>query len=87
MFPSQLSPIEHQKLVRLVGMRCEVECMLSALQTLALWDTGAMVSAVSSDWLKKHFPELEIRSIEELVEEQVNITAANQKAMECLGWV
>ena len=87
MFQSHLLPSEHRKLVRLVGEKCEVSCKLSGLVTKALWDTGAMVSVVSKNWLRKHFPQLEPRDVSELVERSVDVQTANRKNMPCEGWV
>ena len=87
MFSCHLLPSEHRKLVRLVGKRCEVKCRLSGLVMKGLWDTGAMVSAVSETWLKDHFPDLPINSISELIDEDLDIRTANQNNMSCIGWV
>ena len=87
MFKSHLTPSERQKLVKLVGKRCMVNCKLNGVDKKSLWDTGAMVSAVSKRWLKKNFDGLPIRSIDELIDEPLNIEAANSKSMPCSGWV
>ena len=87
MFRSHLLPSEHRKLVRLVGKRCEVRCRLSGLVMKGLWDTGAMVSAVSETWLKHHFPDLPVKSISEIIDEELDIRTANQNNMSCVGWV
>ena len=87
MFRSHLLPSEHRKLVRLVGKRCMVKCRLSGVETKGLWDTGAMVSGCSDRWLEENHPDLPIRSIDELIDEDLDIRAANQRNMSCIGWV
>ena len=60
MFKSHLQPAVHRKLIKLVGRRCEVRCKLNGLETKGLWDTGAMISGVSKNWLTERFPDMEI---------------------------
>ena len=87
MYRSHLLPSEHRKLIRLVGEKCEVNCILNGLVTKGLWDTGAMVSVVSKKWLKKNFPKLKLRDVSELVERSIDVQTANRKNMPCEGWV
>ena len=84
---SHLTPREHKKLIGLVGKRCEVECCINDLKTLGLWDTGAMVSVLSSKWLKENLPGVQKRALSELVDEPLDIKTANQCSMSCSGWV
>ena len=60
-FASQLSPQEHAQVIRLVGRKCIVKCLLNGLETDALWDTGA------HSWLKQCTPGCEIGDIAELL--------------------
>ena len=87
MFKSHLKPSVHRKLIRLVGRRCEVRCKLNGLETKGLWDTGAMISGISKNWLRKWFPELEVRDVSELLDEPLDIRSANQGKMPFEGWV
>ena len=66
-FVSHLSPQEHARVVRLVGRKCTVKCLLNGLETDALWDTGAQVSIISPNWLKQCLPGCDPRNIEELL--------------------
>ena len=43
-FVSHLSPQEHAQVIRLVGRKCTVKCLLNGVETEALRDTGAQVS-------------------------------------------
>ena len=87
MFRSHLLPFQHRKLVRLVGERCEVQCKLDGVDTKGLWDTGAMVSVVSKVWLDDHLPGVDLKDVNELVDEDLDIRTANQQTMPYLGWV
>ena len=57
-----------RKLVSLVGDKPMVVCMLEGENCEALWDTGAMVSMVSREWLRANFPELPILSVMDFLE-------------------
>ena len=83
-FVSHLSPQEHAQVVRLVGRKCIVKCLLNGLETDALWDTGAQVSIISHSWLKQCLPGCDIRDIAELVGmDGLELKAANGNE----GWV
>ena len=47
-----------KSLVKLVGERPLIKCMLNNRHCLGLWDTGSMVSLVSKNWLEKKFGKL-----------------------------
>ena len=79
MFPSHLTPIEHQNVAKLIGEKCEINCVLGDKQTTALLDTGTQVSIVSKAFLTKHFPELEIKNVTELLGGQALELAAINK--------
>ena len=87
MFKSHLKPSVHRKLIRLVGRRCEVNCTMNGLEMKGLWDTGAMVSVVSREWLSEMFPDVEIKDLRELLDEPLDIRTANEGKMPCEGWV
>ena len=84
---SHLTPKQHSKITNLVGNRCTVNCQLGGKTTQALWDTGAQVSLVSKQFLREMFPDTEIKDISELIEAELNITAANGEAIPYVGWV
>ena len=50
-FVTYLSPQEHAQVICLVGRKCTVKCLLNGVETEALWDTGAQVSIIPSNWL------------------------------------
>jgi len=51
-----LHPKQRIAITNLVGRRCAVECLLDSIQSEALWDTGAQVSVVSSQWVQQYIP-------------------------------
>ena len=67
MSKSCLSPKEEIKLVKLVGRKCTVDCILDEVNNKVLWDTGAEVALVSRSWLEKHSPGKEIKDVSELL--------------------
>ena len=62
-FVSHLSPQEHAQVIRLVGRKCTVKCLLNGVETEALWDTGAQVSIIPSNWVRKFYPGTDVRNI------------------------
>ena len=86
-FATHLNPTQHSTLVRLVGRKCSVKCYLNDQLVEALWDTGTQVSIVSEDLLKRIMPDVLIRNISELVDTELNLTAANGTTIPYKGWV
>ena len=54
-------------MIRLVGRKCTVKCLLNGVETEALWDTGAQVSIIPSNWVRKFYPGTDVRNIAELL--------------------
>jgi hypothetical protein len=52
-----------------------------------LWDTGAQVSTVSERFFRQSHPLKQIRSLSELVETDLKLTAANGSVISYIGWV
>ena len=50
-------------LVRLVGEKAVVNCLLGGRMEKVLWDTGAMVSMIDKYWLAENFPGVTILAI------------------------
>ena len=65
-FVTHLTPKQSSKLAKLVGNRCTIKCKLNALSVEALWDTGAQVSILSEQFLRRRFPGTKLRNISEL---------------------
>ena len=87
-FVSHLSPQEHAQVVRLLGSKCIVKCLLNGLETDALWYTGAQVSMISHSWLKQCLPGCNIRDIAGLLGIDVlELKAGNETNLPYEGWV
>ena len=66
-FVSHLLPQKQAQVIRLVGQKCTVKCLLNGVETEALWDTGAQVSIIPSNWVRKFYPGTHVRNIAELL--------------------
>ena len=86
-FISHLTPKEHERLINLVGRRCTVKGKLNGKTVELLWDTGSQVSIVSTEFLKRNFPNIEIRDVGELLNVNLTLTAANGNSIPYKGWV
>ena len=78
-FLSHLTPKQQAKIVNLVRQHCTVNCQLNSKAAKVLWDTGAQVSMVSKDFLRRTFPDAQVREISELIEAELDVTAAKGK--------
>ena len=87
MFLSHITPANRNKLVKLIGEKCELDVELSDIKTRVLWDTGSMVSIVDRSWLNENLPNESIRDVQELLDEQLHIRTANKTALPFCGWV
>ena len=76
-----------KKLMRLVGEKPVVTCNLGEKKADVLWDTGSMVSLVDRKWLAKNFPDAEIISVAEFLEEKLELRAANSTSIALDGVV
>lgn len=83
----QLSTKFKQSLARLIGDRCTVKCSLNGVSVGLLWDTGAQVSILSSEWLEQNLPDAEILPINELVQSDLVVSAATGSPIPYKGWV
>ena len=87
-FVSYLSPQEHAQVVRLVGRKCIVKCLLNGLETDALCDTGAQVSIISHSWLKQCLAGCDIwDKAEFLGMDGLELMAANGTDLPYENWV
>ena len=70
MFNSHLTALEHQKIAKLIGKKCETNCSLEGTESKVLLDTGEQVSLISRHFLHKFLPNLQIQMIKDLLGEQ-----------------
>lgn len=87
-FVSHLSTQEHAQVVRLVGRKCTVKCLINGIETEALWDTGAQVSIISRSLVRNCLPCCDVRDIGELLGMNgLYLKAANGTDLPYEGWV
>ena len=86
-FVSHLTPQQQATVVGLVGNKCTVKGTINDCQIDVLWDTGAQVSIVSEAFIKRNFPGVTVKDIEELLGAKLNLTAANGSDIPYKGWV
>eukprot|EP00112_Aurelia_sp_Birch-Aquarium-sp1_P014489 Seg3131.4 transcript_id=Seg3131.4/GoldUCD/mRNA.D3Y31 product="hypothetical protein" protein_id=Seg3131.4/GoldUCD/D3Y31 len=72
-----------------VGRKRTVNVKLEGKSLQGLWDTGAQVSILSLDTVKRYFPTKTIRKIEGLLEEteEIKLVAANGTPIPYEGWI
>ena len=70
-------------------MHCSVDCKLNGKETIVLWDTGSQISLVSSEFLKVNFPNLKVKSLNEILEidSSLELRAANDIPLPYHGFV
>ena len=85
-FSSHLTPSEHAKIAKLVGRRCTVRCCLNDIESTVLWDTGAQVSIMSRGMIEKVFHKNSVKNISELMDGELDLTAANGTKIVYSGW-
>ena len=86
-FVSYLTPRQHARVVGLVGKRCAVKKEISGYSVDVLWDTGAQVSIITNDFLRRNLSGAAVKDISELLNIDLNLTAANGGEMPFVGWV
>ena len=72
-------------LVRLVGERPMVNIYLDGKKIQGLWDTGAMISLIDGQFLRKNFPDVEVLSIAEFTGQRLTLSAANKSEIDVEG--
>ena len=87
LFASHLTPKQHATVVGLVGKRCTVKGEINGRMVEVLWDTGAQVSIISDEFVRRNFPDIAVKDISELLDIELNLTAANSSKVPYIGWV
>ena len=82
---SHLTPKQRVTVTKLMGIRLFVNEIV--FEANAWWDTGAQVSIISEDWLKKNLPDEIIKPIEDLMDEELELKAANGTTVAYEEWV
>ena len=78
-YASHITPRQQERIVKLVGKKCVIDCFLDDKPTEVLWDTGAQVSIISVDFLESQLPTVQRRDIKQLLstEGSISLQAAN----------
>ena len=80
--------LHQSKLIRLVGKRAVVNCLLGTKEVKALWDTGAMVCMIDKAWLEQNLPQEKVLAISEFLEgDELHLVTANNSIMSVEGVV
>lgn len=67
-----------QRVVKLIGNKCLLKCILSGYIMTVLLDSGAQVSIIDKSWKHKYLPQKEVRPLSELIGSRLlDLTAAN----------
>ena len=74
-FVSHLTPRQYAIVVGLVWKRCTVKGEINGHAVDVLWDTGAQVSIISNDFLRRSLSGVVVRDISELLKIELNLTA------------
>lgn len=81
-----ISPSVKLRLVKLIGDKCIVTCSLDKVPVQALWDTGAQVSIISSQFLQAQCPSSDVRPVSDLVSSDLILTSASNDEVPFEGW-
>ena len=88
-YASHITPRQQERIAKLVGKKCSVQCYLDDQPLEVLWDTGAQVSIVSESFLKSQLSSVQIQDIEQLLGSNgsISLQAANGTDIPYCGWV
>ena len=76
------------ELIRLVGEKAVVNCVLGGVSESVLWDTGAMVSLVGKEWVESNFPNTDVLAVSDFLEgDDLHLCTANNSEVTVEGVV
>ena len=82
----QIDSKTRTKLLKLIGEKPMLKCTLDGMDAKVLWDTGSMISLVDTNWVKMHFPDKKLHSVDEFLQNEVlQIRAANSSVISFEG--
>jgi len=83
------SPKQRRRLISMVGSRPLIQFYLDGKKFEGLWDTGSMISLLDYNFVKTNFPNAEIKSTSEFLEdsETLDLIAANNTKVDLEGVV
>ena len=87
-YASQITPRQQERIAKLVGRKCSVQCYLNDKPLEVLWDTGAQLSILSEGFLKSQLSCIHIKDIEQLVGSNgsISLQAVNGTDIPYSGW-
>lgn len=87
-YVSHITPRQQDRVPKLVGRKCSVQCYLNDEPAEVLWDTGAQVSIVAENFLKSQLPAVQVKDIQQLLgtDVSINLQAANGTDIPYCGW-
>ena len=87
-YVSHITPRQQDRIAKLVGRKCTVQCHLDDKPFEVLWDTGAQVSIMSEDFLKSYWPSPQVKNVRQLLGEDgnVDLQAVNGTDIPYCGW-
>lgn len=88
-YNSRMMPKDQAKLINLIGRKSEVRCVVEGEVMDVLWDTGANVSIISKDVIKKYFQNRSVRPLDELVEDSKSFKVCwgDKSVIPYCGWI
>ena len=75
------------EIIRLIGERPLINVKLDNIDCKCLWDTGSMVSLINEEFLNENFLGKEMYSVEEFLDNKLNLSAANNTEVPIEGVV
>ena len=75
------------EIIRLVGERPLINVKLDNIDCKCLWDTGSMVSLINEEFLNENFMGKEMYSVEDFLDNKLNLSAANNTEVPIEGVV
>ena len=85
---SQVDDLTRRRVLKLVGNKPNIRCLMDETDVVLLWDTGSMVSIVDREWLAKRFPDKQVLPVSSFLEgEKLKLSAANSSEIKFDGVV
>ena len=86
-YVNHLTSAQQNTVIKLVGKRCLMKCVIENVPTEVLWDMGAQVSIASHEWVTRNFPDIMVNPVEDLMENNLDLKAANGLPIPYKGFV
>lgn len=73
--------------VPLVGKKSLLKCLIGGYPVTVLFDSGSQVSLVDRQWVQQFIPNYQVRPLQELLNDGLEVYAVNGQAVPYDGWV